>query len=170
MNYYKILGVDITATQTEIQTAFRKIALKNHPDRNGGDAEKTTRFKEAQEAYAVLHDEELRRAYDRKAVPPETVGDLLLKSRAGRTALDLFLPKAPAESAVGEDVLIKTYVSRKDLRSGTSITGSYEGKKFTLTIPASTANLMFARLDGRGKPGRNGGRNGDLLIAVVAKN
>ena len=170
MNYYKVLGVDISATQTQIRTAFRKISLETHPDRNGGDPEKTARFKEAQEAHAVLYDEELRRAYDRKAVPPETIGELILKSRAGRTALDLFLPKAPAESACGEDVLIKTYVSRKDLRSGTLIAVKHEGKELRLTIPASTANLMFARVDGRGKPGRNGGRNGDLLIAVVAKN
>jgi len=169
MNYYKLLGVDITATQKEIQTAFWKISLETHPDRHGGDPEKEARFKAAQQAYAVLHDEELRRVYDRMAIPPETVKDLLLKSRAGRTALDLFLPKAPAEPACGEDVLIKRYVSRKDLRKGTVITVEHEGREWFITLPPSTAKLLIARLAGHGRPGRKGGNNGDLLVAVVAK-
>lgn len=169
MNYYQILGVDITATQKEIQTAFRRISLETHPDRTGGDPEKTVRFKEAQQAYAVLSDEELRSSYDRTAIPPETISELLLKTRAGRTALDLFLPKAPAEPACGEDVLIKRHVPRKGLRAGTTLTVAHEGRKWVITIPPNSASPMIARKDGWGKPGRNGGKNGDLLIAVVAK-
>lgn len=62
-DYYKILGVDRNATQEEIKRAFRRLALKYHPDRNKSpDAEE--KFKEISEAYAVLSDPEKRRQYD----------------------------------------------------------------------------------------------------------
>ncbi|KYH38327.1 MAG: molecular chaperone DnaJ [Candidatus Bathyarchaeota archaeon B23] len=62
-DYYRILGVDRNATQEEIKRAFRRLALKYHPDRNKSpDAEE--RFKEISEAYAVLSDPEKRRQYD----------------------------------------------------------------------------------------------------------
>ncbi len=63
-DYYEVLGVSRTATQEEIKKAYRKLALKYHPDRNPGDKEAEERFKEAAEAYEVLRDQEKRRAYD----------------------------------------------------------------------------------------------------------
>ena len=54
-----------TATDQEIKSAYRKLALKNHPDRNPGDKAAEERFKEAAEAYAVLSDADKRAAYDR---------------------------------------------------------------------------------------------------------
>ncbi|MGE0593515.1 MAG: molecular chaperone DnaJ [Vicinamibacterales bacterium] len=64
-DYYEVLGVERTAADQEIKSAYRKLALKYHPDRNQGDAEAEERFKEAAEAYAVLADGDKRRAYDR---------------------------------------------------------------------------------------------------------
>lgn len=61
-NYYDILGVDKKASQDEVKKAFRKLAHKYHPDKQGGDAAK---FKEASEAYSVLSDEKKRAEYDR---------------------------------------------------------------------------------------------------------
>jgi curved DNA-binding protein len=63
-DYYKILGVPRTATEKEIKAAFRKLARKHHPDVNKGDPKSEARFKEINEANAVLSDPEKRRRYD----------------------------------------------------------------------------------------------------------
>jgi DnaJ-class molecular chaperone len=59
MDYYKILGVDKNASATDIKKAYRKLALKYHPDRNKGDKEAEEKFKKISEAYAVLSDKEI---------------------------------------------------------------------------------------------------------------
>ncbi|HCW90511.1 MAG TPA: molecular chaperone DnaJ [Marinobacter sp.] len=63
-DYYEVLGVSRNADEKEIKRAYRKLAMKYHPDRNPGDAESETRFKEASEAYEVLADASKRAAYD----------------------------------------------------------------------------------------------------------
>ena len=62
-DYYEILGVSRDAEDAEIKSAYRKLALKYHPDRNKEDGA-AERFKEAAEAYAVLSDADKRRRYD----------------------------------------------------------------------------------------------------------
>ena len=64
-DYYEVLGVARTAKDTEIKTAFRKLAMQHHPDRNPGDKDCEHRFKELNEAYDVLKDGDKRAAYDR---------------------------------------------------------------------------------------------------------
>lgn len=63
-DYYKILGVKRSASKDEIKRAYRKLALKTHPDRNPGDAKAEEHFKEINEAYQVLSDPEKRSRYD----------------------------------------------------------------------------------------------------------
>lgn len=63
-DYYEILGISKSASQDEIKKAYRKMALKYHPDKNPGDKEAERKFKEAAEAYEVLRDEEKRQRYD----------------------------------------------------------------------------------------------------------
>jgi len=65
-DYYDILGVDEDAGQSEIKKAYRSLARKHHPDRNPDDDRAEERFKEIQEAYSVLSDEEQRRQYDQR--------------------------------------------------------------------------------------------------------
>lgn len=64
-DYYEILGVERSATVVEIKKAYRKVALKHHPDRNPDDPEAENKFKEAAEAYEVLSNDEKRSRYDR---------------------------------------------------------------------------------------------------------
>lgn len=63
-DYYEVLGVSKNATEDEIKKAYRKLAIKYHPDRNPDDAKAEEKFKEAAEAYDVLHDPQKRQAYD----------------------------------------------------------------------------------------------------------
>ena len=65
-DFYEILGVGKTASDEEIKKAYRKLAMKYHPDRNQGDASKAAeeKFKEAKEAYEMLSDPQKRAAYD----------------------------------------------------------------------------------------------------------
>ena len=63
-DYYEVLGVEKNASEDEIKKAYRKIAIKYHPDRNPGDKEAEEKFKEAAEAYDVLHDPKKRQQYD----------------------------------------------------------------------------------------------------------
>ena len=64
-DYYEILSVSRTATDQELKTSYRKLAVKYHPDKNPGDHEAENNFKEAAEAYSILSDKEQRARYDR---------------------------------------------------------------------------------------------------------
>jgi len=64
-DYYEVLGVSKSASADEIKKAYRRLAMKHHPDRNKGDGDSEGKFKEAKEAYEVLRDRDRRAAYDR---------------------------------------------------------------------------------------------------------
>ena len=63
--YYEVLGVERTATSAQITAAYRKLAIRFHPDKNPGNDEAAAKFKEAARAFEVLSDEQMRARYDR---------------------------------------------------------------------------------------------------------
>ena len=76
-DYYEVLGVGRDASDADIKKAYRRLAMKYHPDRNPDDAEAEAKFKVASEAYEVLADAEKRGAYDRfghAGVDPQGMG------------------------------------------------------------------------------------------------
>jgi DnaJ-class molecular chaperone len=68
-DYYEVLGVQRDADEKEIKKAYRRVAMKYHPDRNSDDPQSEDKFKEASEAYEVLTDGEKRAAYDQLVMP-----------------------------------------------------------------------------------------------------
>src|ERR671923_1310133 len=64
-DYYEVLGLSRGANEAEIKSAYRRLAVRYHPDKNPGDKEAEDKFKEAAEAYSVLSDAEQRARYDR---------------------------------------------------------------------------------------------------------
>ena len=78
-DYYEILGVNKSASKDEIKKAYRKLALKHHPDKNKGNKASEEKFKEASEAYHVLSDDKRKSNYDQfghAAFEEEEVKDL----------------------------------------------------------------------------------------------
>ena len=69
-DYYEILGIGRDASQDDIKKAYRKMAVKFHPDKNQGDKKAEEKFKELGEAYEALSDEQKRAAYDQAADMP----------------------------------------------------------------------------------------------------
>ena len=93
-DYYEVLGVSKSASADEIKKAYRRLAMKHHPDRNKDDADAESRFKEAKEAYEVLSDANKRAAYDQyghAGVDPSMGG--------GRPGGGLCRCRAPARTA-----------------------------------------------------------------------
>ncbi len=121
-DYYRILGVERSASSEEIKKAFRRIARETHPDTNPGDAQAEARFRDAAEAYEVLSDPERRHRYDRGDTIDLTnlfsgVGgiDDLLRSVFGDSGL--FGP-SQARPHRGRDILVQTTVSLKEAAFG----------------------------------------------------
>jgi molecular chaperone DnaJ len=73
-DYYEVLGVTRSATETEIKRAYRALAIQHHPDKNPDDPRAEEKFKEAAEAYAVLSDKDKRARYDRYGHAAARVG------------------------------------------------------------------------------------------------
>ena len=73
-DYYEILGVDRGAEKSDIKRAYRKLAIKHHPDKNPDDATAAEKFREATEAYEVLKDAQKRAQYDQFGHAPEQGG------------------------------------------------------------------------------------------------
>ena len=73
-DYYEVLGVSRNASADELKKAYRKVAMKHHPDRNPGDKKAEEKFKEASEAFEVLGDKERRSRYDQFGHAAEGMG------------------------------------------------------------------------------------------------
>jgi len=72
---YEIIGVDKSASNTDIKKSYRKIAMKYHPDKNPDDKEAEINFKEAAEAYSILSDDQKRQQYDQFGHAGVGIGD-----------------------------------------------------------------------------------------------
>ena len=87
-DYYEVLGVEKSADQDAIKKAYRKLAVKYHPDRNPGDKEAEEKFREATEAYEVLSDDKKRPIYDQYGFAVYTAIRALLCQIPGQSLMN----------------------------------------------------------------------------------
>ena len=144
-DYYEVLGVSREASEDEIKRAYRKLAFKYHPDRNPGDKEAESKFKEAAEAYDVLRDANKRARYDQfgfAGVGQEQGGftstnDIF--SHFGDIFGDFFgfggSDSGPNGPAAGEDLRVSLKISFEQAAHGDSV---------TLTLPRVTSVMAQA--------------------------
>jgi DnaJ-class molecular chaperone len=191
---YELLGVKRDAPQKEIQSAFRKLAKKLHPDLNPGDKKAEARFKEISAAYEILSDEEKRGRFDRGEIdmtgaeqaPRDFYRDYASASGAGNPyhsdagfadfgdADDIFASffsrRAGGGSqfrAQGSNRHFSMEVDFLDAVNGTKTQVKLpDGPALDVQIPPGTRDGQTLRLRGKGEPGFGGGSAGDALIGI----
>lgn len=187
-DYYAVLGVSRDAGDDEIKKAFRQKAKQYHPDANPDDGAAEARFKEVNEAYEVLSDEEKRSAYDRFGpnwrqyqnlngenpftssgdAPFNDMSDIFetfFAGAGGRRRQGGFHRRADFPQA-GRDIEQDVRISLREAYEGTQRIVSKDGRDITVRIPPGAANGAKVRLAGEGHPGYNGGTSGHLYLVV----
>lgn len=199
VDYYKILGVDKTASQDDIKKAFRKLARKYHPDLNPGDKEAEQKFKEINEANEVLgkpenrakydqygehwkHGEEYERAQRQQREQHSSTGGYSgAHFGEGEDFSDFFRDMfgggfgqqthgRAGGKFKGQDVHATLQLDLEEAATTHPQVFTINGKKVRITIPAGVADGQQIRLGGYGEPGYNGGPAGDLYITFTITN
>ena len=186
-DYYKILGLETNkVTEEEIKNAFREQAKKYHPDISK-ESISEEKFKDINEAYRKLSDSSQKRKYDRIWYTHVGRKKEKVEDRSQREKNTNFLEilfgnrqekneqKEKKQIKKGENVETAINVSIEEAFYGLSKKISLRAvdgkmKSFTITIPAGIRNGEKVRLIGQGKPGKNGGKNGDLFIKINIEN
>ncbi|MDP4274403.1 MAG: J domain-containing protein [Bacteroidota bacterium] len=190
VDYYKILGIDKTATPAEVKNAYRRLARKYHPDLNPNDKDAQLNFQQINEANAVLSDPEKRNKYDQygkdwqhaeqfenakqyqdqssnyreeEYYGAKSEGDFsdFFESLFGGAA------NASRSRSVrfrGEDYNAQLQLNLIDAYKKHQQTLTVNGKNIRITIPAGIENGQTIKIKEHGGPGINGGPNGDLYI------
>lgn len=187
-DYYKILGFETNKVSLDdIKVAYREMAKKYHPDVNGNNRKAEERFKDIGEAYNTLSNNKQRRKYDRMwqyYIGRKTKQSDEYKNAKLKDFFALFFggkkkEKTPVQNKKaperGENIYTEItatlseafYGVTKEIKFKTVDGGS---KKIGIKIPAGIRDSEQIRLIGQGKPGKNGGKNGDLFIKIKIKN
>ncbi|GMQ93219.1 MAG: DnaJ C-terminal domain-containing protein [Acidimicrobiia bacterium] len=186
-DYYAELGVGKDADQKEIKKAFRKLARKFHPDNNPGDDAAESRFKEINEAYDTIGNEETRKEYDHAREMGYFVGgpagnqqyvrveDLLGGGfGGGGSSQDLFGGlqdlfgggRRQVRPHKGQDVAGSITLSFHEALSGPTKEFNVGPNTVKVKIPKGVADGTKVRVRGKGGPGANGGPSGDLYVEI----
>jgi curved DNA-binding protein len=187
-DYYQILGVNKNASESDIKKAYRKLAMKYHPDHTKGDKKAENKFKKISEAYAVLSDKEKRQQYDtygssgfRQRFSQEEIfrnfdfSDILREFGLGGERMRFSFGGSSfgsrgsqREPAKGADLEYEMPLTLREIASGTSkviiIQNQGFNENLTVKIPKGMIPGKKIRLTGKGKPSPYGGPNGNLYI------
>ncbi len=191
IDYYKVLGVEKTATESDIKSAYRKLARKLHPDLNPDDKEAHKKFQRINEANEVLSDPEKRKKYDKYGADWKN-SEAYEQARqnqqgqqfGGRQAYEgnfggddfsdffssMFGRGEGSRSQAkfrGQDFNAELHLSLSEAFTTHKKTITVNGKNVRITIPAGVEDQQVIKLKGYGAPGVNGGPSGDLYITFI---
>ncbi len=185
-DYYNVLGVERNATQDEIKKAYRKLAVKYHPDKNAGNKEAEERFKEISEAYQVLGNADSRKKYDELGAnwkQYENTGFGGAYTNTGFNAsgfsdfFDMFFGgfhtgsgRRSTRPMKGNDINATITLTLLEAYQGSQRILNLDNNSIKINIKPGVRDGQVLRLKGKGNLGRNGGENGDLLLKVVLMN
>lgn len=189
IDYYKILGLSKSASESDIKRAYRKLARKYHPDLNPNDAEAEKKFKEINEANEVLSNPENRKKYDAygehwqhaeeyekakqqgayqrsyqgttSGYSEEDFSDFFESMFGGRASSGT---RGRQVKFRGQDFNAELQLDLKDVYTTHKRTLTVNNKNIRITIPAGVENGQTIKIKGHGGKGVNGGPNGDLYI------
>ena len=196
VDYYKLLGINKTATPKDIKTAYRKLARKYHPDLNPNDKNAKRNFQQINEANEVLSDPEKRKKYDQygkdwqhsdqfekskqyQQQSSNSRGSGFSEAQSGGDFSDFFESMFGGAGRStgnrqakfrGEDFNAELHLDFIDAYKTHSQTLTVNGKKIRITIPAGIENGQTIKIAGHGSEGVNGGPNGDLYITFSISN
>ena len=196
-DYYEVLGVSKNASDDEIKKAYRKLAVKYHPDKNPGDKEAEAKFKEINEAHDVLSDKQKRTRYDQFGHAgvggasggayggnPFAGGNFNFNGQTfnfdfgGGSPFDDILgslfgfggPGRARRPRRGADYQTSVTLDFEEAIFGTTKTVSVDGSDLKVKIPAGIDDGMSIRLRGKGGPAPEGGtERGDLYVKIRVK-
>jgi curved DNA-binding protein len=196
VDYYKILGVEKTATLKDIKAAYRKLARKYHPDLHPDDKDAKKNFQMINEAHEVLSDPEKRKKYDEYGQDWKHADEInnakqyekqySNRSSSGYSGAqsqgdfsDFFESLFGGSAGAGrrrqvkyrgEDYNAELHLNLLDAYKTHKQTLTVNGKNIRITIPAGIENGQTIKISGHGGPGINGGPDGDLYITVSVAN
>lgn len=196
VDYYKILGIDKTATTKDIKNAYRKMARKFHPDLNPNDKDAKKNFQQINEANEVLSDPEKRKKFDQygkdwqhaeefekqkqyQQQSSGSRGSRFTGSQGGGDFSEFFESmfggggggnRSRQVKYRGEDYNSEIKLNLTDAYQTHQQTINVNGQKIRITIPAGIENGQTIKISGHGGPGINGGPNGDLYITFAIAN
>jgi len=192
-DYYSALGVAKNASAADIKKAYRKLALKYHPDKNPGDSKAEERFKEISEAYAVLSDQEKRQQYDQfgdaafhQRFSQEDIfrnsnindifrefgfsGDDLFSNLFGGGRGQFYGGRGHRGPSKGQDYVMQLRVPFRQAVMGGERRVDFKTdqgiEQLQVRIPAGVESGQRLRVSGKGGPGTSGGPAGDLFLEM----
>lgn len=193
-DYYEVLGVSKTASDDEIKKAYRKLAVKYHPDKNPGNKEAEEKFKEISEAHEVLSDKQKRARYDQfghagvggagsASGNPFQGGNFNFNGRGfdfnfggGGGGLDDILGSIFGFGGAGNhrptrgaDYRTTVVLNFEEAVFGATKSITADGKELKVKIPAGIDDGMSIRLAGKGGAAPKGGTKGDLYVFIRVK-